>query len=123
MAAFGGIAVAIGAMGIYGTMAFMVARQVRAIGLCMALGASPSRVMRSVLRDALQRVGIGAGIGLVGAWGLSNALASFVFGIRPTEPLAYVAVGAFLAVVGLAAALVPAVRAARLDPLVALRHE
>jgi hypothetical protein len=88
-----------------------------------ALGATPSRVMRSVLQGALQRVGLGVGIGLIGTWTLSNTLSAFVFGIPPTEPLVYLGVGGFLAVVGALAALAPALRAARLDPLVALRHE
>jgi putative ABC transport system permease protein len=123
MATFGFIAVAIGAIGVYGTMAFLVAQQVRAIGLRMALGATPSDVTRSVLWNALQRVGLGVGIGLAGALAVSKVFASFIFGIRPTDPTVYVAVGGFLAVVGFAAALVPALRAARLDPLVALRHE
>jgi hypothetical protein len=123
MATFGLIAVAIGAIGVYGTMAFFVAKQVRTIGVRMALGASPSVVMGSVLRDALQRVALGVVVGWAGAWAASNALESFVFGIRPTDPTVYIAVGGFLALVGFAAALVPALRAARLDPLTALRHE
>jgi predicted permease len=123
MAAFGLIAVVIGAIGVYGTMAFFVAQQVRAIGLRMALGASPSVVMGSVVRGALQRVALGVVIGWAGAWAASSALESFVFGIRSTDPTVYVAVGGFLALVGFAAALVPALRASRLDPLAALRVE
>lgn len=123
MSTFGIIALAIGALGIYGTMAFVVAQQVRAIGLRMALGASPSRVMRSVVWDALRRVGLGTGIGIATAWALSSALSSFVFGIRPTEPMVYVAVGSLLALVGIVAALVPALRASRLDPVTVMRDE
>jgi predicted permease len=123
MTTFGLIAVAIGAIGVYGTTAFFVARQVRAIGLRMALGASPRDVMRSVLRDALRLVVLGVGVGLAGAWAVSNAFTSFVFGVRPADPMVYLAVGGFIAVVGFAAALVPALRAARLDPLTALRQE
>jgi predicted permease len=123
MATFGLIAVAIAAIGVYGTMAFLVAQQGRAIGLCVALGASRSDIMRSVLRDALQRVALGATIGLAGAWVMSEALTSFVFGISPTEPAVYFAVAVFLVFVGIAAALAPALRAARLDPLLALKHD
>jgi putative ABC transport system permease protein len=123
MTTFGLIAVAIGVIGVYGTMAFVVTQQVSAIGLRMALGASPSRVMHSVLRTALGRVALGIASGLAGAWAASRALTSVVFEIRPTEPAVYIAVAGFLTVVGFAAALVPAKRAARLDPLTALRHE
>jgi putative ABC transport system permease protein len=122
MAIFGFIALAIGAIGVYGTTSFVVVQQIPAIGLRMTLGASPTRVLRSVLREALRDVALGVGIGLAGAWALSGALASFVFGIRATDPLVYAAVGGFLAVVGTAAAFVPAMRAARLDPLTALRR-
>ena len=123
MIIFGVIAVLIGALGVYGAMAFFVARQVRTIGLRMALGASPARVRRSVLRDALVRVAAGSVAGLVGAWVASGALRSLVFGLSPTEPIVYLATALFIAVIGVAAALIPARRAARLDPLTALRHD
>jgi len=123
MSIFGLIAIVIGAIGIYATMAFVVAQQIRMIGVKMALGASPSRIMRSVLRNALGHVALGTAIGLTGAWVFSQALASFVFGIRSTDPIVYVAVGAFLSVVGLVAAMVPALRAARLDPVIVMRQE
>jgi putative ABC transport system permease protein len=123
MALFGVVAVAIAAIGVYGTMAFFVAQQVRGIGVRMALGASPARVLRSVLEGALRRVALGVAIGWAAAWAASSTLESFVFGVRPTDRGVYLAVGGFLAVVGLAAAFVPAVRAARVDPNAALRHE
>jgi ABC-type antimicrobial peptide transport system permease subunit len=123
MSIFGVIAIAIGAVGVYGTMAFFVAAEVRAIGLRMALGASPGRVMRGVLRDAGWRVAAGIVIGLGVAWAVSGAFASLVFGVTTTSPAVYAGVAAAIGVVGGLAALVPALRAARLDPLVALRTE
>jgi predicted permease len=123
MAIFGAIAILIGAIGIYGTMAFLVAQRVREIGVRMALGASPTRVMRTVLRDASWCVLLGLVIGLAAARAVSSLFTSLVFGVTPTSPSIYIGVAALLVIVGIAAALVPARRAARLDPLVALRTE
>jgi putative ABC transport system permease protein len=123
MGMFGLVAVVMGALGIYGTTAFVVARQVRSIGLRIALGASPGRVMRSVLSQALRLILYGATIGIAGAWAGSSVFRSFVFGLEPTAPAVYLGVAAFLGVVGFFAALAPALRAARLDPIDALRCE
>lgn len=123
MGVFGMVAVVIGAIGIYGTMAFVVAQQGRAIGLRMALGASRSNVIRSILSEALGRVTAGAAVGLVGARIVASLFTSLVFGVQTTSPAVYAAVGLGLAAVGVLAAFVPALRAARLDPLAALRSE
>lgn len=120
---FGLIAVAIGAIGVYGTMAFFISQKVRDIGLRMALGATPLQVMRSVLGNALLRVALGIAIGLAGAWTISGAFTSFVFGIRPTEPAIYASVAGLLTLIGFVAALRPALRAARVDPVAALRQD
>lgn len=123
MTFFGLVAIVVGAMGVYGTMAFVVAQQVRAIGLRMALGASTSHVMRTVLLDAVRHVATGIAIGLAGAWAVSGVFASLVFGVTTTEVGVYLAVAGLVALVSLAAAFVPAIRAARVDPLIALRSE
>jgi predicted permease len=123
MAALGFIAVALGIIGVYGTMAFLVTRQAREIGLRLALGASPSRILRSVLWGALRRVALGLAMGLTGAWAASNAFRSFVFGIRPTDPRVYAEVASVVALIGVIAALEPALRAARLNPIETLRRE
>ena len=123
LSVFAGLAVCLAMVGVYGVMAHAVSQRSREIGLRVALGASPADVRRSVLRDALWRVALGVGIGLGVAWAGSSLFRAFVFGIQPTDPVVYVAVAALLAAVGFAAALVPARRAARLDPLVAMRHD
>jgi ABC-type antimicrobial peptide transport system permease subunit len=123
MAALGFIAIALGIIGVYGTMAFLVTRQFRDIGLRLALGASRARIVREVLCTALRRVALGMTMGLACAWLGSNVLRSFVFGIRPTEPSVYAEVASLITLIGLVAAIVPALRAAQLDPGEALRRE
>jgi predicted permease len=123
MAALGSVAMILGIIGVYGTMEFLVTRQAREIGVRLALGASRVRIMRSVLGRALRKVTIGLALGLIGARMTSNAFVSFVFGIRPSDPFIYAEVASFIAFVGIATALVPALRAASLDPNEALRSE
>jgi predicted permease len=123
MTALGAVALVLGGMGIYATMAFLVACQVRAIGLRLALGASPAEIVRLVLWAAGRRVAVGAALGLAGAWATSSAFRALAFGVRVTEPSVYIVVAGLLASAGVLAALAPALRAARLDPLEALRHE
>jgi putative ABC transport system permease protein len=123
MGLFGAVAVVVAAIGVYGTMLFFVGQQLRGIGIRMALGASPAKMLRSVLQGATLRVSWGVLIGWAISWAASSTLTSFMFGIQPADKGVYLAVAGFLGVVGLAAALVPALRAARVDPLVVLRHE
>jgi putative ABC transport system permease protein len=123
MTLFGLIAVAIGAIGIYGTMAFLVAQQTKAIGLRMALGASQANVLRAVLWSSLWRVGLGAVLGLAGARAVSSLFTALVFGVESTSPAVYAFVAGGLVAMAILAALVPARRAARIDPLTALRAE
>jgi predicted permease len=121
MAMFGIIALVIGAIGVYGVMAFSVAQQVRAIGIRMALGASRARILRDVVADAAMPLGLGVGVGLVAAWTMSGVFASVIFGVRPAEASIYAMVAATAAATGLLAALLPGSRAARIDPSRALR--
>ena len=100
MAIFGAIAILIGAIGIYGTMAFLVAQRVREIGVRVALGATPSRVMRTVIRDASWCVLLGLVVGLASARAVSSLFTSLVFGVTPTSPSIYIGVAALLVIVG-----------------------
>jgi predicted permease len=123
LAAFAALAVCLAMVGVYGVMSHAVSQRSQEIGLRVALGASPADVRRSVLRDALWRIALGVGIGLVVAFATSSLFTAFVFGIQPTDPVVYISVAALLAAVGFAAAIVPAQRAAGLDPLVAMRRD
>jgi putative ABC transport system permease protein len=123
MTVFGVLALVIGAAGVYAVMAFVVARQTREMGIRVALGASRARVLTLVLSQAGQHVAIGVLLGLLAAWVLSRGLASVLFGVSASDPVVYVAAATIVAFVGLTAALMPAIRATRVDPAVTLRVE
>jgi predicted permease len=120
---FGVLGLAIAAVGLYGVMAYLVTQRTPEIGIRMALGAEPSTILRSVLARALRQIAAGLTIGLAGAWLLSTFVKDFLFRIEPHDFRIYGAAAAVLLVAGLAAALLPARRAARVDPLIALRLE
>jgi predicted permease len=120
---FGVLAIVIAAVGIYGVMAYIVAQQTKEIGLRMALGALPQTVLRGVLARAVFVMAVGGAFGFAGAWMLAATIRSFLFSVEPHDPVVFVSVAALLAVVGLVAAFVPARRAARVDPMVALRAD
>ena len=120
---FGVLAVVIAAVGIYGVMAYIVAQQTKEIGLRMALGARPQAVLRMVLGRALIVMATGAAIGFACAWLLSASVQSFLFDVRARDPIVFVSVAVLLAGAGMLAAFVPAMRAARVDPMVALRAD
>ena len=107
----------------YGVMAFSVARRTKELGLRMALGAAPAGVIWLVLREVLVLLGAGLAIGLPVAWGLSRYVSSQLFDVKPADATTAVAAIAILGAVSLAAGFVPARKASRIDPLVALRYE
>jgi putative ABC transport system permease protein len=120
---FGFLGLVIAVVGIYGVMAYVVSQRTQEIGIRMALGALPSAILKSVLSGALVYVALGLAIGLLGAWNLAGAIGGFLFEITPHDPRVYAGVIAVLALTGVAAAVLPARRAASVDPLIALRME
>jgi predicted permease len=111
------------AIGIYGVLAYAVARRTREIGVRMALGAMRRKVIQMILGDSLTPVLIGAGVGIVAALVLTRLMAAFVYGVTTTDPVTFASVVAVLLAVGILASVVPAWRAARVDPVVALRED
>ncbi len=120
---FAGAATLIATCGIYGSMAYAVTQRRHEIGVRMALGAEPRDVQRLVLGRALRIVVTGVIVGIAGAAGVTRVLQRFLFGVTPTDPIAFTIVTVLLIVVGMLAAWLPARRATRIDPCVALRAE
>jgi predicted permease len=118
-----GIALLLGAIGIYGVISYMVSLRTREIGVRMALGAQADQVRRMVVRQGMVLAVIGAGIGLAGALALSRLISSLLYGVAPDDPLTLGAVTVTLLVIAAIASWVPAMRAARIDPIEALRAE
>ncbi len=123
MTTFAALALLIAATGIYGVIAFIVNQRTREIGIRMALGASEADVAGMFLRGGVGTLVTGIVSGLLGAWVLERTVESFLFDVQPRDPIVFIAVAAVLGVVGVAACWVPARRAARVDPLSALRAE
>lgn len=119
---FAGVAVALAAIGLYGVISYLVSRRTREIGIRMALGAESTDVMRLVLRQGLRPVALGIVVGLVGAVGAARVLQSLLYNVQTTDPVTFTAVTALLLVVTVLAILVPARRASRIPPVVALRE-
>ncbi len=120
---FGSVAALLACVGIYGVLAFLVVQRTREIGIRMALGAMQSDIRRLVLREAIVLVAIGVAIGVPAAYGLGRLMEAMLYGVHPGQPLMLLAGPALVAVVALAAAYIPARRATRVDPMVALRYE
>jgi predicted permease len=121
--AFATIALVLAAVGVYGVIAYSVAQRTREIGVRVALGAQRHNVLRMVLGDGAVLAAIGVGIGLVGALFVTRFMRSMLYGVSPFDPVSFVAVAAILSAIAFVASYVPARRAAKVDPIVALREE
>jgi putative ABC transport system permease protein len=123
IAIFAGSALALAMIGIYGVLAYSVASRTREMGVRIALGATPGNVRRLVLKQALLTALLGVGLGVLAAFGLTRLLQSMLFGVKPTDPVTFALVTLILLAVALLAAYVPARRATKVDPIIALRYE
>ncbi len=120
---FAGIALVLSAVGVYSVLAYDVSQRTREIGIRCAIGASRWQVAGLIVSQGLWKVGIGVALGLAGAFNLSRFMSSLLFGVQPTDPLAFAGVSLMLVLVALLACYLPARRAAKIDPVIALRAE
>ena len=123
LATFAGLALFLAALGIYGVLAYDVSQRTREIGIRGALGATRGQVIEMILKQGLWRAGVGLLIGLIGTRLLSGTMTSLLFEVKPTDPMVYVGVSVLLLLIAALASYLPARRAAKIDPIVALRCE
>jgi putative ABC transport system permease protein len=120
---FASLAFILAAVGIYGVVSYSVAQRTREIGIRVALGARRRDVLGLVLREALRLTALGVALGLVGAFVATRVLRSLLFEVKPTDPATFICLSLLLTFVALVASYIPARRATKVDPLVALRYE
>jgi putative ABC transport system permease protein len=120
---FASMAVVLAAVGIYGVMSYAVSRRTHELGVRMALGATRRAILRLVVGEGMTLAAAGMAVGLVAALGLTRLMTSLLYGVRPADPATLAAVSLLLGGIALLGCCIPAWRAARVDPLVALRYE
>jgi ABC-type antimicrobial peptide transport system permease subunit len=118
-----GLALLLAAIGTYGVVSYSVVERTQEIGVRMALGASRKNILFLVTAQVVRLAAVGVALGLVAAIAFSHLLSSLLFKVNPTDPMVFTAVSAFLILISLVAAFLPAIRATRIDPMIALRHE
>jgi predicted permease len=123
LVSFAGLALVLSALGIYSVLSYSIAQRTREIGLRLALGAHRGNVLRLIVGGGARLAALGIGVGLTAALALTQLIKALLFGVRPTDPFTFIAVIALLAVTSILACYIPARRAMRVDPIVALRYE
>ena len=123
MTVFGSAALLLAAIGIYGLMAYSVQQRTQEIGIRMALGALAGDVRNMVVFQGMRLAMVGVGIGIAAAYGLARVIASFLYGVQAHDPGVFVAIPVLLSLVALLAVWLPARRASRVDPVIALRYQ
>ena len=123
MGIFAGVALLLATVGVYGVMSYAVSRRTQEIGLRMALGANRPQVLRLIIGQGLPLILAGILVGLAVSFGLTRLISTLLYGVTPTDRLTFASVTALLALIALFACWLPALRASRVDPLEALRHE
>jgi ABC-type antimicrobial peptide transport system permease subunit len=120
---FAALALVLSAIGVYAVISYLVSQRTREIGVRVALGAQRSDVLRLILGDGARLTFLGAAIGLAASLGLTRLLAKMLFGVRASDPVTLIVVTVILSAVAFLACYIPALRATRVDPMVALRYE
>ena len=123
LGAFAGVALMLAAIGLYGVIAYSVTQRTNETGVRMALGAQKSDILKLIVGHGAQLAGIGIGLGLAIAWGLMRVMSKLLFGVTAADPLTFVVTAVLILVVALAASTIPALKAVRVDPVVALRYQ
>ena len=120
---FGALAALLAMVGLYGVISYLVAMRHNEIGIRMALGASRRNIVALILRQTIVMLALGVFVGVLLSLAAARSVASLIFGLAPTDPLTIFAAAAFLITVALLASYIPARRASRIDPMIALRHD